>query len=285
MSQNQKKGIPFTKMSGSGNDFILMDGTDDSLLWVDSPWVKAVCQRALSVGADGLIILERDETYDFAWRFFNSDGSIAEMCGNGGRCAARFAYEKGIAGPAMTFSTLAGPIHAEVSGRQVKVQLTKPKLLEDALHIEIEGRNYTLFFVNTGVPHIVLEVEDITSFPLVEVGRKIRYHERFAPAGTNVNVVQVNDDQTLSVRTYERGVEDETLACGTGSVASALMVSMRRGIKSPVSVHAASGEVLTVSWEGEVGIWDPVFLEGEVRFVYEGWILPEALPGIAEKFI
>ncbi len=285
MKQKEAKGIPFTKMSGSGNDFILMDGMDGSLSWVDSPWVKGICQRALSVGADGVIILERDDTYDFAWRFFNSDGSIAEMCGNGGRCAARFAYEKGITGPTMTFSTLAGPIRAEVYGKRVKVQLTPPRLYSEALHVEIEDREYSLFYINTGVPHVVLEVEDVRAFPIVEMGRKIRYHEAFSPAGTNVNVVQVLDAHTLAIRTYERGVEDETLACGTGSVAAALMTSMKKGMSSPVTIHAASGDILTVSWEGKVGQWAPVYFEGEVRFIYEGRLSPEALPGIAERVL
>ncbi len=285
MTEKKMNGIPFTKMSGSGNDFIMMDGMDGSLSWVDSPWVKGICRRALSVGADGVIILEKDDTYDFAWRFFNSDGSIAEMCGNGGRCAARFAYEKGIAGSPMTFATLAGPIRAEVYGKRVKVELTPPRLYQEAVSVEVDGQVYTLFYINTGVPHVVLEVEDVKEFPLVEVGRKIRYHEKFSPAGTNVNAVQVLDDHTLKVRTYERGVEDETLACGTGSVASALMASMKKDMRPPVMIHAASGEVLTVSWEGDVGNWVPVYFEGEVRFIYEGRLLPEALPGIAEKIL
>jgi len=278
MSNNGKKGFPFTKMSGSGNDFILMDGMDGSLSWVDSTWVREVCKRALSVGADGLIILESNESHDFAWRFFNSDGSIGEMCGNGGRCAARFAYEKGIAGPSMSFSTLAGPIHAEVHGKRVKVQLTRPRLLNPALHIKVDGQDYTLFYIDTGVPHVVLEVSDIKNFPLVEVGRKIRFHEKFGPAGTNFNIVEAAGTDSLAVRTYERGVEGETLACGTGSVAAALMASMKMGMTTPVSIQASSGETLTVSWEGEEGDWGPVYLEGEVRFIYEGLLLPEAAP-------
>jgi len=278
MNKKGEKGFPFTKMSGSGNDFILMDGMDGSLSWVDSTWVREVCQRALSVGADGLIILESNENHDFAWRFFNSDGSIGEMCGNGGRCAARFAYEKGIAGHSMTFSTLAGPIHAEVHGRRVKVQLTRPRLFNPALHIKVDGQDYTLFYIDTGVPHVVLKVSDIKNFPLVEVGRKIRFHEKFGPAGTNFNIVEAAGTDSLAVRTYERGVEGETLACGTGSVAAALMASMKMGMTTPVSIQASSGETLTVSWEGEEGDWDPVYLEGEVRFIYEGLLLPEAAP-------
>jgi len=279
----QAKKIQFTKMSGSGNDFIFMDGMDGSYSWVDSMWVRQICQRALSVGADGVVVLERDDTYDFAWRFFNSDGTIAEMCGNASRCAARFAYERGIAGPSMTFSTLAGPIRAEVKGKRVKVQLTDPRLFDPDLRLEIDGKSFTLFYIDTGVPHVVLEVEDLEGFPLIEIGRKIRFHEKFGPAGTNVNIVQVIGEDALALRTYERGVENETLACGTGSVAASLMMSMKKGFSSPVSVRAASGEILNISWEGEAGTWAPVFFEGEVRFIYDGWLYPEAIPEATGK--
>lgn len=274
----QAKKIQFTKMSGSGNDFIFMDGMDGSYSWVDSMWVRQICQRALSVGADGVVVLEKDDTYDFAWRFFNSDGTIAEMCGNASRCAARFAYEKGIAGSNMTFATLAGPIRAEVKGKRVKVQLTDPRLFDPEMRLAVDGQTFTLFYIDTGVPHVVLEVEDLEGFPLIEIGRKIRFHEKFGPAGTNVNVAQITGDNAIALRTYERGVENETLACGTGSVAASLMMSMKKGFSSPVSVRAASGEILTISWEGEVGTWAPVFFEGEVRFIYEGWLHPEAIP-------
>ncbi len=279
------KKIRFTKMSGSGNDFIFLDGMDGSFAWVDSMWVRQICQRALSVGADGVVVLEKDENYDFAWRFFNSDGTIAEMCGNASRCAARYAYEQGIAGATMTFSTLAGPIRAEIKGKRVKVQLTDPKLFDPDVKVEVEGRRFSLFYVDTGVPHVVMEVDDFEEFPLVEIGRKIRFHEKFGPAGTNVNIVKVTGENALALRTYERGVENETLACGTGSVAAVLMMSMKRGFQSPVSVRAASGEILTVWWEGKVGAWAPVFFEGEVRFIYEGWLHPEAIPESREKLI
>jgi len=263
-------------MSGSGNDFIFMDGMDGSLAWIEGNWVRNVCRRALSVGADGLVILERDAAYDFAWRFFNSDGSMAEMCGNAGRCAARFAFEKGIAGPTMTFLTKAGPIRAEVKGNHAKVQLTPPELFNPDLTIRVASQDLSLFYIDTGVPHVVLEVEDIEAFPLVETGRKIRYHEHFSPAGTNVNIVTVKDKHTLQIRTYERGVEDETLACGTGSMACALMAAHRQKCTSPVAVRTASGEILNVSWDGKPGEWAPVYIEGRVRFVYEGYLASDA---------
>jgi len=263
-------------MSGSGNDFIFMDGMDGSLAWIEGNWVRNVCRRALSVGADGLVVLEKDKSHDFAWRFFNSDGSMAEMCGNAGRCAARFAFEKGIAGTTMTFLTEAGPIHAEVHGNRAKVQLTPPKLFDPELILQIDNQPLTLFYIDTGVPHVVFEAEDLGAFPLVETGRKIRYHEVFSPAGTNVNIVKVKDAHTLQIRTYERGVEDETLACGTGAMACALMAAYRQKCTSPVAVGTASGEILNVSWNGKPGAWAPVYLEGRVRVVYEGYLASDA---------
>jgi len=263
-------------MSGSGNDFIFMDGMDGSLAWIEGSWARNVCRRALSVGADGLVILEKDTTYDFAWRFFNSDGSMAEMCGNAGRCAARFAFEKGITGSSMTFLTEAGPIRAEVKGNRAKVQLTPPRLIDPDLTLQVEDRSLSLFYIDTGVPHVVFEVADVDAFPLLEVGRKIRYHEHFAPAGTNVNIVKLVDAHTLQVRTYERGVEDETLACGTGAMACGLMAALKKGGVSPVSIRTASGETLTVSWAGEATSWAPVYIEGRVRLVYEGLLAPDA---------
>ena len=261
--------LPFSKLSGSGNDFIIIDNTDGK---IDAnefrKRVPHICRRALSVGADGVIIIEPSESAHFKWRFFNSDGSEAEMCGNGGRCAARFAYEKGIAPQKMSFETLAGIIKAEVSGKIVKVQLTRPfGWVMDAV-LEDLGVNYC--FVNTGVPHVVVFVDDIETVDVEGLGRKIRFHKAFAPAGTNVNFAAVSRGR-LYVRTYERGVEAETLACGTGATACAL-VAVRKGLlSSPVEVVTRSGEVLRVYSEGE-----DVFLEGGTRWVYDGVMKEEA---------
>ncbi|RUM43201.1 MAG: diaminopimelate epimerase, partial [Desulfurobacterium sp.] len=207
------------------------------------------------------------EVADFKWRFFNSDGSAAEMCGNGARCASRFAYERGIAPKRMKFETLAGIVESEVRGCSVKVRLTPPTDLK--LNINAEGLN--VHYINTGVPHFVVFVDRIDSVDVKKVGRKIRNDELFKPAGTNVNFVEVRIDRVI-VRTYERGVEDETLACGTGSVASALIAAKVFNLNSPVEVEVKSGERLRVYFDEE---FKNVFLEGRTVYVYDGELRKE----------
>jgi diaminopimelate epimerase len=269
--------IPFMKMSGSGNDFILIDHRkpfmgEDRM----KDFVKRVCRRRVSVGADGLIFVERSKKADFKWRFFNADGSEAEMCGNGGRCAARFAYLKKIVGPSLTFETLAGVLSAQVDGRKVKLELTKPYGLKLDETLLIEGKEQVISNLNTGVPHAVLFLEDLEELDIVRIGRAIRYHPHFSPNGTNANFVRVENVSQLSIRTYERGVEDETLACGTGAVASALISAFKRLVKSPVSIKTKGGEVLVVYFEIEAKDAKGVFLEGDVHIVYEGEMWEEA---------
>jgi diaminopimelate epimerase len=269
--------IPFMKMSGSGNDFILIDHRkpflDESRM---KELIQKVCRRRVSVGADGLILIERSSKADFKWRFYNSDGSEAEMCGNGGRCAARFAYLKGIAGPSLTFETAVGILSAQVNGMRVKLELTKPFGLKLDETISIEGKNQVLSCINTGVPHAVIILEDARGVDVVKTGRAIRFHPHFSPAGTNANFVQVENLSRLSVRTYERGVEDETLACGTGAVASALIAAFKGLVKSPVSIKTSGGEILTVYFEIEAGEVKRVFFEGDVHIIYEAEMWEEA---------
>ncbi len=270
--------IPFFKMSGSGNDFILIDNRR-KLLDADrlKDFVRKVCTRKVSAGADGLILIEPSERVNFKWRFFNSDGSEAEMCGNGGRCAARFAVMKGIAPPQLSFETLAGIIEAEVSGRVVKLQMVRPTGLKLDLEVKIDGETHRLHFINTGVPHAIKLVEDAGSLAVVQdLGRKIRFHAQFQPAGTNANFVQVVDRKHLQVRTYERGVEDETLACGTGAVASALIAASKGLVDSPAEVKTSGGEILKIYFQPQGESFDRVFLEGDTRVVYEGNLWEEA---------
>jgi len=269
--------IPFMKMSGSGNDFILIDHrapflNEDHL----KDFIRKVCQRRISVGADGLILIEPSKKADFKWRFYNADGSEAEMCGNGGRCAARFAYLKGIAGPSLKFETLAGILSAQVEGKKVKLEMTKPFDLKLDETISIDGGEQIFSSINTGVPHAVLFVEDLEGLDILRMGRAIRYHSYFSPSGTNVNFVRLEKGSQLSLRTYERGVEDETLACGTGAVASALIASFKGLVKSPVSVKTRGGEVLTVYFKIEAKDVKSVFFEGDVHIVYEAEMWEEA---------
>jgi diaminopimelate epimerase len=271
--------FPITKMSGSGNDFILIDNR--SKLVPDSEMAalaRSLCRRMVSVGADGLIFVESSDRYDFKWRFFNADGSEAEMCGNGGRCTARFAFLKGIAGKEMIFETLAGPIQAWVDGPIAKLQLTEPKDQRLNQQIESDGKPIDFDFLNTGVPHTLIWVEDVEKIDVTGLGPKIRYHEHFRPAGTNVDFVQLTATGLLSLRTYERGVEGETLACGTGAVAAAGVAFLKNRLASPVKVRTRGGEILTIYLEGQAGQRiDRVYLEGAVRLVFQGEVFQDAL--------
>ena len=275
--------IEFYKMSGSGNDFILIDNRDGSLAVGDIvAFVKSVCERKVSVGADGLIVIESSDKVDFRWRYFNADGSEVEMCGNGGRCAARFALLRGIAGEKMSFETVAGIIDAEVRGDVVKLRLPDPRNLVTEDRIRIENKDLFVSSINTGVPHVVYFVRDPDQFDVFNTGRAIRRHEHYQPAGTNANFAAVVDGHTLRVRTYERGVEDETLACGTGSVASALIAARKGFVESPVDVRVQSGETLRIHFEQTEGGFTKVYLEGKTKVVYQGKLWDEAWKQIGE---
>jgi len=269
--------IEFFKMSGSGNDFILIDNRGQSLNVQNlTEFVKTVCERKVSVGADGLIIIENSDRADFRWRFFNADGSEVEMCGNGGRCAARFACIKGIAGENLSFETRAGIIDAEVRGDVVKLRLTDPHALRVDFSIMIDERTYEVSFINTGVPHVVHSVRDLDQFDVFHIGRALRYHKDFQPGGTNANFMEVINKHTIRVRTYERGVEDETLACGTGAVASALISSWKGLAESPVDVRVKSNETLKIHFHKTDRGFEDIYLEGKAKVVYEGRIWDEA---------
>lgn len=270
--------IPFTKMNGTGNDFILIDHRHPFLQGVDlAAFARSICTRKFSVGADGLILIEEAEDAHFRWQFFNADGSLAEMCGNGARCAARFAFEKKIAPARMHFHTLAGLIEAEMIGAEVKVKMTPPADLALDQEVVLSSGPQTLHSLNTGVPHAVLFTEDNRAAPVVAQGREIRHHAFFRPAGTNVNFVQVLNKSGLAVRTYERGVEDETLACGTGAVASAIIAALRGLVRPPVAVTTSGGQELTIHFQIKAGLVGEVFLQGPALIVYEGHLTAEAM--------
>jgi diaminopimelate epimerase len=273
--------IDFYKMSGSGNDFILVDNRANIIEAEVAPdLARNLCRRKVSVGADGLILIENDDEVDFRWNFFNADGSKAEMCGNGGRCVARLANMLGICGSSLSFRTLAGLIRAEVSGSRVKLQMTEPRDLRLDMELELNGQRFNTHFVNTGVPHTVFILdgpEILEKQEVVGQGRKVRFHSQFAPAGTNVNFVAVLGEQTLALRTYERGVEDETLACGTGATAVALIGAAKGMVRPPVAVHTKSGETLTIYFDPEERLPQEVYMEGETTVIYQGRLWEEAV--------
>lgn len=269
--------IPFTKMSGTGNDFIIIDHRKQFIDKNELPYfTKAVCRRKFSAGADGLILIESSESADFSWTFMNGDGSLAEMCGNGARCAARFAYAKNIAASVMRFQTLAGEIEAEVMGESVKIRMTPPVGLNLEQKLEIDATEEVVHSINTGVPHVVHFVNDNSKAPVVDRGRAIRFHELFKPAGTNVNFVQVLSHDHLHVRTYERGVEDETMACGTGAVAAAIVAARLGKVKPPVRVTTSGGEDLIIHFTVAAEKIQDVYLQGPAHFIYEGQLHEEA---------
>jgi diaminopimelate epimerase len=267
--------IRFDKMSGCGNDFILIDNREMAVPEDDPAGFAAkICRRRVSVGADGLILIERSATADFKWRFFNADGSAADMCGNGARCAALFAFLRGIAGAGMAFETGAGTIRARVDGEFIRISIPDPSDLCLEYEIRLNGEAYTVSSIHTGVPHLVVSVPDLDAVPVAALGRALRFHPAFGPAGTNVNFIS-EDDDALAVRTYERGVEDETLACGTGSTAAALVAAALGRKSSPVRVLTRSGEFLTVHFRKDGARFHDIFLEGGARMIYRGE-LPEA---------
>ncbi|MCU0589138.1 MAG: diaminopimelate epimerase [Syntrophobacteraceae bacterium] len=279
--------IPFFKMTGSGNDFILIDNRSRRIPGREKQQelARKACRGKLSVGADGLILIENDPEVDFQWRFYNADGSEAEMCGNGARCAARFAHLSGIAPRGeMAFRTLAGIIEAEIRGERVKIRTTPPHGLAAGLELQALGRSFALDFVNTGVPHAVQFVESadtLEAAQVVEWGRALRFHPHFQPAGTNVSFAHVRDAHRLTLRTYERGVEGETLACGTGSIATALLAAARGWAESPVDVLTRSGETLTIYFNlcrsTSPASFTDVCLEGDARVVYQAELWDETL--------
>lgn len=264
------KPIAFAKMSGAGNDFILIDNRDGRIGGEAADLARRVCLRRVSLGADGLILIEESDQADFGWRFYNSDGSTAEMCGNGARCAARFAYYKGIAKRSMRFETLAGIIAAEVLEESVAIDLTPPGSLEQDLILPLSKGTVRLDAIDTGVPHAVIFVDELEGIDVVGIGREIRRHPHFAPAGTNVNFALAPWTGHLKVRTYERGVEDETMACGTGLTAAVLAAAARFGWESPITVETRGGFRLKVGFQMTPDGFEGVRLQGEARMVCEG---------------
>ncbi len=278
----EKKGLfplAFTKMSGAGNDFIVIDHRRRILSAAEQPeFSRRICRRKFSVGADGLILLEEAENADFQWQFYNADGSVAEMCGNGARCAARFAYRSGIAGKKMCIQTLAGLIEAEVleDEESVSLLMSPPSECRFERTLNVGGREMTVASINTGVPHAVIFVDE-KNVPVKEWGREVRFHQMFGPAGTNVNFIRLLEDGVLHVRTYERGVEDETMACGTGAVASAIIAALLGRVASPVQVLTSGGERLRIVFDLLAGAVQNVYLQGPARRIYDGYLTAESL--------
>lgn len=264
--------LKFTKMNGAGNDFVLVDNRAGSL-HLSREAIARLCDRHRGIGADGLIAVEAPETSaDFRMRYYNADGGEAEMCGNGARCFARFARPF-TEGDAISFETLAGVITARFRGEEVELAMSEPLDLRLDQSIEADGHTFTVHSVNTGVPHAVIFTDKLEGVPILDWGAALRYHPTFAPKGTNANFVQQLSGSDLAIRTYERGVEGETLACGTGVVAAAIVAHAARGLSSPVRLLVKGGEYLTVAFESEGDAYRQVTLTGPAEAVFDGEVV------------
>jgi len=264
--------IPFWKMHGAANDFVLVDDRKLAFPAADKLWIAAIAARRTGIGCEGVILIQPSDKASFRMRFFNPDGSEVEMCGNGARCVARLAHEIGAAPANMTIDTVAGILSAEALGGQVRLFMTPPKDWRMNRSLTLDGRAVAYGFVNSGVPHAVVEPPDLAACDVQKTGSAIRYHADFAPKGTNANFIRVTGPRSLAIRTYERGVEGETLACGTGIVASALVAARTGRVSAPVSVTAASGDVLTVDFKLAGDTATHVTLLGPAAHVFQGTV-------------
>jgi len=278
-----RKKINFTKMVASGNDFVIVK--DQKL----PSLAKQICDRKYGIGADGLLILEKSKIADIKMRIFNPDGSEAEMCGNGARCAALYSARNQKLPPKVdlpmaevisnqkkiNIETRAGIIESQVEGENVKIKFNEPKDIKLEIPVKISNRLLRVNFINTGVPHTVIFVECVDRIDVVNLGRKFRYHQRFQPQGTNVDFVEILNKNSIKMRTYERGVEGETLSCGTGAVASAIMMIVKlpncQTAKYKINVHTKSGEILKVYFDRiNNKSFKNIWLEGKARIIFKG---------------
>lgn len=256
----------FLKVVGCGNDFVLFDGLKEKL-HVTPKRVQTLCHRKFGVGADGVLLLSPSHSAHFKMRIFNADGSEPEMCGNGLRCAVAYAKRMGAIDTDCSVETLAGLYSCRINTSGVQVKMTDGAIKIDTYSLEIDGKQFNVYSLDTGVPHAVIVVDNLDLVDLPYLGRKIRFHPQFGPKGTNVNWIQVRALDRVAIRTYERGVESETLACGTGATAAGIVAKYHLGLKGPVKIETQSQEIIEISWHQ-----DSAWMTGPVHFVYEGQV-------------
>jgi diaminopimelate epimerase len=264
--------ISYSKYAGCGNDFILIDNRLSLFPNDQTPLIQQLCERRTGIGADGLILLQGSQKADFRMRIFNADGTEAEMCGNGLRCLMPFLKELGCNNPTYTIESMQRIHTLNWNESRVTATMGDPVDMAWGIELTVDGMNYTVHYLNTGVPHVILFVKDIKEIPVEPLGRKIRYHPRFSPRGANVNFVEKQNDQALKIRTYERGVEGETLACGTGATASAIAAALVLGMEPPITIVTRSKERLTIDFtRGRASVTD-VKQTGPATFQHKGTI-------------
>ncbi len=269
---NQIRMLRFTKMNGAGNDFVLLDNRSGELSLTRAE-ITRLCDRHRGVGADGVLVLESPTNgADFRMRYYNADGGEAEMCGNGARCFARFANRT--AGPLdqLSFETPAGVIGARLAGELVTLQMSEPQDVRLGLEVQIGEETFRAAYIDSGVPHVVVPVAKIEEVDVGSLGSVLRHHPLFAPRGANANFLEERGARSIAIRTYERGVEDETLACGTGVVASALIFAATENVQGPIDVLVRGGDTLQVGFTRDGEEFRNVTLTGPADFVFDGTI-------------
>jgi len=272
MLETGMQKLRFTKMNGAGNDFVLLDNRLGELQ-LSAAQIARLCDRHRGIGADGILLLERPTNgANFRMRYYNADGGEAEMCGNGARCFARYADQ--VAGPleALSFETPAGVIAAALKGEGVTLQMSEPKDLRIHLELSVNGENIRCHYIDSGVPHVVVPVPEIAAVNVRALGSMLRHDAAFSPRGANVNFLERRGDRRIAIRTYERGVEEETLACGTGVVASALIFAAIENVQGPIAVLVRGGDELQVDFQANGDRFTNVTLSGPADFVFEGTV-------------
>lgn len=265
--------MKFFKYQGAGNDFVMLDQrTDKVISRGQTEKIARLCDRRFGIGADGLILLQTLEGYDFEMVYFNADGRESTMCGNGGRCIAAFAHDLGIVGDTCHFTAIDGAHEARISYTPGKQEAWVELKMNDVQQVEIQDNT---FILNTGSPHYVRFENALAAKDMVAEGRAVRYSERFQKEGINVNLAEPDNGPGLNIRTYERGVEDETLACGTGVTAAAIAQYFQAGLKPgthEIPVHARGGELAVRYTVDGAGHFTNIWLCGPAAFVFSGEI-------------
>lgn len=281
------KSIIFSKMTGAGNDFIVIDKNENPECVLSQNAIIKLCNRRTGIGADGVILIENSDELDFEMNYYNSDGSFGSLCGNGARCAIKFANFSGRCGKSsIRFKANTKVYSGEVlDDYQIKFNLNPPSKLKYNFKIKAFGQLVNASFADTGSPHIVVNINDMSEnpkdprlkfhdlnkFPVIQIGKELRYASEFLPGGTNVNFILVEREKVY-VRTYERGVEDETWACGTGAAAAALITYITQKLKPPITIVPKSSEELIVDFEVENNKVKNLSLTGPAKIVYTGQI-------------